>query len=186
MRTQSAYPRAHGHQRRPGDRSSPGPSSVICVSATSRSALKLISSGALVGGFPRTFRLCALRNLLVIYDEDSIKLLPTLRRSSDSEALTNVIIGSQCKSQSTSHGNACAWITNAVPNFAECNTTENDFVFRLFLPIANFAARRFMFGCGLIARTPSSTTHLRIHSADSCFPTLARKRFQSSSLSTAI
>ncbi len=111
----------------------------------------------------------------MVYHVDALQLLPTLRRSSNSEALTNVFIGPYGETQRATRRNAGAWITNAVPNFAECDATEVDFVFvRLLLPIADLAARRLMFGCGLFARTPSTTTHLRIHSADSCYPAPAR------------
>lgn len=139
-----------------------------------------------VGRFGGWIRLGVTKGFVVIHEVHPVQLLPTLRWSSYSEALTNVFIGPKCEPERATHRNTSAWISNPVPNLTECNTSGRQSVFRLFQPVTNLTTRRVVFGCGLIARTPSTTTHLRIHSANFCSRANPRKRLQESSLSTEL
>ena len=142
-----------------------GSVSVERVSAASADTEWYVGYVALVGGFRGRFD-SRFAGVLLVGDEiDAIQGLPTLRWSRNCEALTDIVFGADREPESAAQWNPRPWISNSIANLSECDAAELDSVLRLLLSIPDLPARRPSIGCGLIARTPSSTTHLRIRSA---------------------
>jgi hypothetical protein len=128
---------------------------------------------------------CPVRGRIVFDEVHPIERLPTFGWSGSREALADIVFGSERETHRAARRNAGARVSNAVPNLAECDAAEPDSVFGLLLMVANLATSQVLFGCGLRARTPSPTTHLRIRSAISWLPGNAGEHLQQSLLNTS-